>query len=266
MADQKVSKLKSDLKLWTPARIDLKRAGAAIATSENLKFQLAHAKARDAVRLNWDFQQTRQALEMTGVPVHCVRSKAKSRDEFLLRPDFGRTLSEESKNFLKSLNTKEVVDVCFSVSDGLSAAAIDTHLIPFWQALTQELAKNQISFGPVILAPFGRVAVSDPIGEALNAKVSVILIGERPGLSAADSLGIYLTYQPQAGNTDANRNCISNIHPPDGLGYEEAAYKICYLIKESIQRGYSGVNLKDNSDLETREAREIVSANFKKIT
>ena len=137
-------------------------------------------------------------------------------------------------------------DVALIVTNGLSSTAVERHGIPLLQAILNGYRKQQISIAPVVLVANGRVALSDDIGFALNARVAVIIVGERPGLSAADSLGIYLTFAPQQGNSDADRNCISNIRPPEGLGYESAAAKLLYLTEEAMRRGISGVALKDD--------------------
>jgi ethanolamine ammonia-lyase small subunit len=136
-------------------------------------------------------------------------------------------------------------DIAFSVSDGLSAAAIDAHFLPLWEKIETALKAGRLTRFPLVLVPFGRVAVGDAIGEALGAKLSVIFIGERPGLTSADSLGIYLTYQPRRGTPDASRNCLSNIRPPEGMGYELASEKLLYYVRESLRRQISGVTLKE---------------------
>lgn len=242
------------LRRLTQARIGLGRAGAALPTKALLEFQRAHAEAREAVWRPWDYEGLAQALCAEGEKVLLVRSQADNRAIFLQRPDLGRRLTPESSASLAAeggsetpmaLATAKKAEIAFVVSDGLSAKAIDTHFLPFWRVLRPQLKKFCIA--PVVLAPFGRVALSDEIGASLRARLVVILLGERPGLSASDSLGAYLTYGPKLGNHDANRNCLSNIRPPEGLSYELAATRLMYLVQESLRLGISGVELKENA-------------------
>lgn len=203
------------LKEHTEARIGLHRQGHSISTKELLEFQLAHALARDAVIAPWDIEATERAFWSLDEKPILLETSVSHREQYLKFPNLGRELSIHSKATLQ----KEVsVDIVFIVTDGLSSHAIDTHLIPFWKVLKPAI----ISAFPklktaLVFVPFGRVALSDEIGEILKAKLSIIIVGERPGLTSVDSLGIYLTYGPKKGNTDANRNCISNIHPPGGV-------------------------------------------------
>ncbi|TGM61481.1 ethanolamine ammonia-lyase subunit EutC [Leptospira vanthielii] len=233
-------------KQFSNARIGLPRSGGSISTKEVLKFRLDHARARDAVLLSPNFFKLLDDLETLGKPKNLpsifVESKVHSKEEYLLRPDFGRKLSSESIAKLQPLAGE--CDVVLIGVDGLSAKAIDENLIPFLKNLIETLGKTSLRLGPLILSKWGRVAIGDEIGEILKAKVSIVVIGERPGLSSADSLGVYITYRPQVGKTDESRNCISNIRP-GGFGFESAVAKTMYLVQESIRRKLSGVELKD---------------------
>ncbi len=232
------------LRRFTQARIALGRAGHSVPTHVLLEFQLAHAEARDAVHFPWDIGAFAELLRGLGEKVLILDTPIGSRDEYLRRPDLGRVLTEESRNRLRNANVSEA-DVALIVTNGLSATAIERHGIPLLKAIVNDYRTRQIRIAPVSLVANGRVALSDDIGSIVAARVAVIIVGERPGLSAADSLGIYLTYAPQPGNTDEKRNCISNIRPPEGLSYEAAAAKLLYLTEEAIRRGISGVALKD---------------------
>lgn len=235
------------LRKLTQARIGLKRAGDTLATEEWLRLQWAHAEARDAVHTAWDVGKLEAALVAAGDPVTVVRTEAASRAEFLLRPDRGRRVPAAELAKLAALRGGG--DVLFCVSDGLSSAAVERHFLPLWAQLRPALRSAKFRVAPLVLIPFGRVASADPVGEALGAKISVIALGERPGMSASDSLGLYLTFGPKPGRNDAERNCLSNIRPPDGMGYETATKKVLYLLHESLRRQLSGVALKDESAL-----------------
>jgi ethanolamine ammonia-lyase small subunit len=232
------------LRRFTQARIALGRAGHAVPTPVLLDFQLAHAEARDAVHFSWDIDTFAGRVQGLGEEVLILDTPVRSRDEYLRRPDLGRVLAEESKNRLRNFKAAQA-DVALIVTNGLSSTAVERHGIPLLQAIVNGYRARQIRIAPVSLVANGRVALSDDIGSILAARVAVIIVGERPGLSAADSLGIYLTFAPQPGNTDAVRNCISNIRPPEGLDYEAAAAKLLYLTEEAMRRGISGVALKD---------------------
>jgi len=233
------------LRSFTQARIGLSRSGHAVSTEELLRFQRAHAEARDAVHHTWNVAEFARQLSELGENRITVKSQITDRHQFLKRPDLGRKLNPDSHSLLKATDA----DLTFIISDGLSAKSIDTHALGFWKTLAPLLKKEKLTYGPIVLAPFARVAISDEIGSLTKAKIAVILIGERPGLSSNDSLGIYLTYGPKLGNHDANRNCISNIRPPEGLSYELAATKLIYLLKESLRLQISGVNLKESAEL-----------------
>jgi len=246
------------LRTFTQARIGLGRVGSAVPTSRLLEFQLAHAQARDAVLRVWDVAPIAEGLKVLAEETIHVVSQVTNRGDFLKRPDLGRKLSPQSRASLQ-LAPQTANELSFIVSDGLSAKAIDRHFLAFWKIFSPQI--QDLPYGPVVLAPYSRVALSDEVGEALGAKLSVIFIGERPGLSSSDSMGIYLTYHPQLGNHDANRNCISNIRPPDGLSYEHASAKLNYLIRESLRRQLSGIDLKEDADV-TEERRLTRPADF----
>jgi ethanolamine ammonia-lyase small subunit len=230
------------LRSFTRARIGLPRSGHAVSTEVLLEFQRAHAEARDAVKQKWDVPAFAAQLKKINEPSATIESQVNNRDEFLKRPDLGRKLNSASKKLLKPKGE----EIVFIFSDGLSAKSIERHAILFWKALAPYLKKENFTYAPLVLAPFSRVALSDEVGEIMKVKLAVMIIGERPGLSSPDSLGVYLTYNPKIGNHDANRNCISNIRPPDGLDYDLAAQKLLYLIKESLRLQLSGVQLKEN--------------------
>lgn len=232
------------LRCFTQARIALGRAGHALPTREVMEFQLAHAQARDAVHFPWDTAAFAGQVQELGEEVLLLYTPIASRDEYLRRPDLGRVLSDASLCRLMDFNTGDA-DVALIVTNGLSSTAVERHGLPLLQAILSCYRSQQLSLAPVCLVANGRVALSDQVGNLLRARVAVIIVGERPGLSVADSLGIYLTYAPKPGNTDAQRNCISNIRPPEGLGYDEAADKLLYLTGEALRRGVSGVELKD---------------------
>jgi len=218
----------------TRARIGLGRAGDGLTTRDLLDFQLAHARARDAVHSVPDF--ARLVAEL-GETVE-VRSAAGDRAEYLRRPDLGRRLSLESRNALPS----GPWDLVIVVADGLSAIAVNDHAVATVSAVRGLLPDWQI--GPIVMARNARVALGDEIGAAMGARLCAVLIGERPGLTVANSLGIYLTWEPRRGRKDAERNCISNIHG-DGLSYRQAAEKLVWLAREARLRGLTGVMLKE---------------------
>lgn len=227
----------------------LGRSGVSTPTREHLRFKLAHAQARDAVDSTWDWKTLHQTLLEQKEQVWTVQSQVKSKTEFLARPDLGRKLAHSSYTELIE-NSKNLhrtpTSVVFIVSDGLSALAIERHWLPFWNLFRSHFSSDQVQH-PIVLAPMSRVAISDEIGAAFQAQLSVIFIGERPGLSSIDSLGIYLTYNPKPGTQDSSRNCISNVRPPDGLSYPAGARKLHFLIQESLKRKLSGIQLKDDS-------------------
>lgn len=230
------------LRKHTAARIALGKAGSSITTQELLKFQQAHALARDAVHTPLDEQELITALQPLQQEIISLHTQAEDRQSYLLRPDCGKQLNDESRKGLRT--PSEESDLSLIIGDGLSAQAIHRHIPPLFNILIPKLLELKISLAPISIVRHARVAVSDEIGAMMKSKMAVIFIGERPGLSAADSLGIYLTYHPKKGNTDEKRNCLSNVRP-EGMPYVVAAEKLTYLIQESFSRKLSGVKLKD---------------------
>ena len=224
------------LRKHTPARIALGRAGGSLPTEQVLDFAQAHALARDAVHARLDLPELSRALAPTALPITTVRSAAPNRAAYLARPDWGRRLHPDVE--LKPL--AYAADIVVVICDGLSATAVQRHA-PLLMAQLLPLLTD-CKFGPVVIAEQGRVAIADDIGERLGARLTINLIGERPGLSAPDSLGAYLTYAPKRGNTDAQRNCISNIRP-QGLSYPQAAQQIAALTRHALHHACSGVAL-----------------------
>jgi len=236
----------SVLSRFTAARIALGRTGVSIPFRENLSFKLAHAFARDAVHTNLDIDSLIKSVQGLLVPFVLLHSKAADRAQYLQRPDLGRQLNNESLSVLSQYSGS--YDICINMADGLSATAINEHSISLLSLLIPRFIAGGFSVAPLCIIEQGRVAISDETGNALGAKLSLILIGERPGLSTPDSLGIYLTYHPIAGNTDHQRNCISNVGP-NGLSFETANDKIYYLVSEALRLQLSGIGLKDLSGL-----------------
>ncbi|PCI22824.1 MAG: ethanolamine ammonia-lyase [Piscirickettsiaceae bacterium] len=235
------------LKEFTPARIALGRAGGSIQTNDWLDFKLAHARARDAVHCEFDTKALRGGLSDMGKKTLMLSSKAQDRTEFLKRPDLGRRLDKISKQLLNEFVGK-AADLVIVVSDGLSAAAIHTHVVNLLSLLMPKLLAAGWSILPIVIVRYGRVAVEDEVGAELCASTVLMLIGERPGLTSPDSLGAYLVHAPNIDNTDANRNCVSNIRPA-GLSYQKAAETIFYLLNEMKRRQVSGIELKDKRSL-----------------
>jgi len=226
---------------YTMARVDLGRAGASVPTRALLDFQLAHAKARDAVHLPLAVNSLVVELKRKGITSTPLTSAAGDRGEYLKRPDLGRRLSEASRERLAVLHAE--YDAAFVIADGLSALAVHRHAVPLLELLLRDLDWR---VAPVAIVEQGRVAIGDEIGELFGARLIVVLIGERPGLSSPDSLGAYLTWQPRPGRTNAERNCVSNIRA-EGLGYEAAAHKLLFLMNESRRLKLSGVRLKEDA-------------------
>ena len=235
------------LKELTGARIALGRTGVSLPTKDILEFRMAHARARDAVHTALEIEPLLKGLANRGFAPITVASQAADRHTFLLRPDLGRRLSVDSAQTLTSLrhDTQRLLpSLAFVIADGLSAQAIQRHALALLEALRIELP--QVQEAAVVLATQARVALGDEIGEILGAELVVVLIGERPGLSAPDSMSAYLTWQPKVGRTDVERNCISNIRL-EGLNYAEAAQKLAWLIRQAKVLGKSGVELKEES-------------------
>lgn len=236
----------SEWRSVTPARLALGRAGAGMPTDEVLRFGWAHAMARDAIHAALDVPKLETALQAQGWTVTHTHSRAPDRTTYLRRPDLGRVIDPDE---IAKLRTAPIVrsDICIVIGDGLSSLAVDRHAAPLLAALKPLLA-DQLKGAPVVIATQARVALADEIAELLQAKLSIMLIGERPGLSSPDSLGIYITHAPFRGRNDAGRNCISNVRP-EGLGYAAAAFKLNWLVREALARRLTGVDLKDESDL-----------------
>lgn len=232
------------LRQLTAARIGLARSGASLATAPLLDFRLAHSRARDAVHELLD--QARLAASLAGLsdPVLAVASAAVTRSDYLMRPDLGRRLAADAETLLAPHAGR--YDVAFVIADGLSARAVEAHAPPALAPAIEALRAQHWRIAPLVVVRHGRVAIGDAIAAALGAKSAAILIGERPGLSAADSMGAYLTFRPHAGTTDADRNCISNIRP-EGLGCTDAVFKIVHLLGAMRAARLSGVRLKDDS-------------------
>jgi len=233
------------LKVFTKARIALGRTGVATPLKEVLNFRMCHAHARDAVYSVLELNELEEGLQPFHSSVVIVASQAGDRSVYLQRPDYGRNLDKSSANNLRNESSYSV-DVSITIADGLSATAINKHAVPVLKKLIPFLKQSVLTIGPIVIAQQARVAIADEIGSLLNAKLSLILIGERPGLSSPDSMGAYITYSPFPGTTDESRNCVSNIRP-EGLSYDRATEKIATLIKASLQLKLSGILLKDDN-------------------
>jgi ethanolamine ammonia-lyase small subunit len=226
------------LRSYTPARIGLQRTGVSLATRPLLDFQLAHARARDAVHAAIDVRMLCDELRRCELAALALESQAKDRLTYLRRPDLGRALSADSAALL----TPGEYDAVFVVADGLSALAVERHAVQLLRAVLPLIADWRLA--PVCVVEQGRVAIGDEVGEALGARLAVVLIGERPGLSSPDSLGVYITWKPRRGRKDAERNCISNIRE-EGLGYEPAAARLQHYMRESSRLQLTGLGIKD---------------------
>lgn len=245
----------SKLSAFTDARVGLGRSGISVPTKHLLAFQLAHAQAIDAVHAPLNVTELAQTLSQqawapAGKPL-LLHSLATDRATYLQRPDYGRRLNEESAHQLDAhrANSTQAYDLAIVVVDGLSSLAIEQNILPFLRELFHQLddKKNDWTVAPICLVEQGRVAIGDDVCERLNAKCVLVLIGERPGLSSPDSLGLYLTWGGKVGLTDAYRNCISNVRPA-GMSYPDAALKAVYLLNEARTLKLSGVKLKDRTD------------------
>jgi ethanolamine ammonia-lyase small subunit len=234
-----------DLRHLTTARVGLGRAGASLPTQALLEFTLDHARARDAVHAELDISAIAAGLDALGLQTLQVSSCAQSREDYLRRPDLGRKLDAASQDLLAS-GRRGPCDLAVVIGDGLSPSAVNAHAVELVRNLMPRLGSGGITLGPVVVASGARVALGDPIGALLGARMAAMLIGERPGLSAPHSLGAYLTFAPKAGCTDAMRNCVSNIHA-SGLSYDEAAFKVAWLVREGLARRVTGIALKDES-------------------
>jgi ethanolamine ammonia-lyase small subunit len=216
-----------DLRSFTPARVALGRTGHSLPTAELLRFRLDHARARDAVYEELD-------TASLGLPHELLHSAAPDRTTYLRRPDLGRKLAADMQL------EKGDYDAAIVIADGLSASAVHHHAAPLLEALRPLLEGWNLA--PLTVVLQGRVAIGDEIGQRLGARQVAILIGERPGLTSPDSLGIYLTWDPRPGRTDAERNCISNVRT-EGLSYSAAAAQLHFLMNEARVRKLSGVGL-----------------------
>ncbi|GGB05307.1 ethanolamine ammonia-lyase subunit EutC [Agarivorans gilvus] len=249
------------LKKFTSARIALGRSGNSVPTKQLLDFQLDHARAIDAVHKALDLTSLVAQLQQSGIIQQLVseqpivlNTKAADRMVYLQRPDFGRQLSDTSWQQLEAFraSSEQAYDLSIVIADGLSSTAIQRHALPMLEQLLGELqqdAKHSWSLAPISVVTQGRVAVADDVGECLKAKITMILIGERPGLSSPDSMGIYLTWNPKRGAKDSSRNCISNIRP-EGLNYPQASHKAFFLLSEALKLKLSGIGLKDRTETE----------------
>jgi ethanolamine ammonia-lyase small subunit len=250
----KIDKTDKPQELPTTARLSLGLTGAAIPTREQLRFQLDHALARDAVHTLLDIPALLHGLQLRGRAGFVLRSaiegesRQKGRHLYLRRPDLGRTLHPDFAQALRdyAASTPEKPDVAFILVDGLSALAIERHALPLLDALLPTL--DDCALGPICIVSQGRVAIGDEIGHLLGARLVVLMIGERPGLSSPDSLGVYITWNPLPGRTDAERNCVSNIRQ-EGLSYNDAAQRIAFYMKEARRLEVTGVALKESSAL-----------------
>lgn len=244
----------TDWRRHTSARLALGRAGASLPTDEVLRFGLAHALARDAVHASLAAEALAARLAADGWETLHVRSRARDRAAYLRRPDLGRQLAEADAARLQELDAPSS-DVALVIGDGLSALAVERHAPPVVTALRREL--SGLALAPqLVIATQARVALADAIGALLRARVVLLMIGERPGLSSPDSLGLYLTYDPRPGRSDADRNCVSNIRN-EGLSHGAAAFKAAWLAREALRRGVSGVALKDDSDVALVESAPL---------
>ncbi len=231
-----------ELKKFTDARISLGRCGSSLPLDESLSFKLAHARARDAVLSPFRIDWLEQELAKTGLPCLRLKSAVADRSEYLTRPDKGRLLSTDSAALLEE-QTKGC-DICLVVSDGLSSRAIHENAPEFVSLFVQVIRQTSLTLGSICLVENGRVAIADEIASRLQGKLSAILIGERPGLSSPNSLGIYMTYNPKPGCTDEARNCISNVRQ-GGMSIKAGVQKLAYLAETAFQLRTSGVMLKD---------------------
>ena len=233
------------LSRFTPARIGLGRTGGSLLTKAQLDFRLAHARARDAVQAPFLLPELTETLQRLQLSTVHLSTLATNRQQYLLRPDLGRTLTDSSRSLLQGESTRwGSRNLAILISDGLAAQAANLQAVPTLQPLIDTLARQGWSFYPIFLVPFARVKLQDEVGEILGARHTLMLLGERPGLGSPDSLGAYFTYRPQASCRDAQRNCVSNIRP-EGFPPPQAARKIAQLLIKSAQKQVSGVDLKD---------------------
>ncbi|WP_286238135.1 ethanolamine ammonia-lyase subunit EutC [Neptuniibacter halophilus] len=238
----------SGLRRFTDARIGLGRTGSSLTTQQMLAFQMDHANARDAVHIPLDLNRLQAELPAETERL-LLNSQAVNRQTYLQRPDLGRALSAESRQCLQQLYSADapVYNAAIVIADGLSSTAVQAHAARMTRHIVDALSERDFRIAPLCLVNQGRVAIGDEIGQLLGVELLILMIGERPGLSSPDSLGIYYTYQPRVGLQDSSRNCISNIRPA-GLSFQDATDKLIWLIGQSIRIRQSGVMLKDESE------------------
>src|SRR4030081_421394 len=252
-----------DLRDLTPARVGLGRAGASMPTKALLEFTLDHARARDAVHAAFDVPAMISGLSDLALAAFEVCSRGGNRKAYLRRPALGGTLDQASQHLLAG-HSGSPCQLAIVVGDGLSPRAVNANAIELVRNLIPRLAIERIEIGYAVVASGARVALGDEIGAILGARMIVMLIGERPGLSAPDSLGAYLTFAPRPGLTDADRNCVSNIHR-EGLSYDEAALRIAWLVREGLAQKMTGVALKDESGGRTSPRITTISSGRHKL-
>jgi ethanolamine ammonia-lyase small subunit len=257
-ANEEVSPIAAHRDSWhglgrfTPARIALGRTGGSQRTEAVLDFRLSHARARDAVWQAFHPEELAAKFRLAGLETRLLATAAASRSSYLIRPDLGRALAPESRlSLADGAAGWGIRDLAVVVSDGLSALAAERHALPTLEFLVPLLAVAGWTLYPVFIVPFGRVKLQDEVGEIIGARLSLMLLGERPGLGSPDSLGAYFTYQPRSGRTDADRNCVSNIRP-GGISPADAARKLAHLLNDSRRLGLGGVSLKDKEHLGAR--------------
>jgi ethanolamine ammonia-lyase small subunit len=239
----------------TPARIALGRAGGSLPTHHWLAFKASCAMARDAVHKGFDVHELDRAITSLGCETILLNTAVDNRQVYLKRPDLGRRLDAASEARLQTVTAaSSLCDLCIIVSDGLSSLAAERQVPPLLARLLPRLDNNGWRLAPIVIVPYGRVALQDQIGELLGVSVALMLVGERPGLCSSDSLSAYLVHSPRQGNHDASRNCVSNIRP-DGLSFDSAVDTILYLLTEMRRRGVSGIELKDQRSATERMER-----------
>ena len=250
MSEDKLGHPLLDLRSLTAARVSLPMSGHSLTTGEVLELQQAHARARDAVHATFSAEQFARTLSEdlrvltgSGVEILAMRSCAADRASYLRNPQLGRTLAGDSAERLQ----RTPCDLAITIADGLSSLAVQTNAFALLKSLLPQLAALGWTLAPITIVEQGRVAICDAIGERLGAGCSLMLIGERPGLSGADSMGAYLTWNPRAGRTDADRNCLSNIRS-GGTSVEEAAHRLMDLLTAARARGLTGVSLKEGAN------------------
>ena len=251
------------LRDFTSARVGIGRAGNSLPTAQLLQLQIAHARARQAVHSHLDVASLTRDLEPLAQEVLVVQSAALDRGTYLRRPDLGRQLNQRSRYVLADRH--DSFDVCFILADGLSALAVERHAVLTLAACLKLVSADDWTLAPLVIAEQARVAIGDEIGHGLGAALSIVLIGERPGLSSFDSLGIYLTWNPHPGTVDSARNCISNIRT-EGLSYATAAHKLAFLMHESRRRKLSGIGLKENAALVSSASADQCGSSFTPLT